>query len=69
MRVPAADIRKRHFESDVALDQLRDLLEMVAEGRLRILGAILGLVLQRIGGLEHLHRFEHVFAGAVNDVS
>src|SRR5262245_59704789 len=41
VRVPAACLRERHFETDIRLDELRDLAERLAVGRPRIVGAVL----------------------------
>ena len=45
VRVPAADVRERDLEADVGLDELRDLLQRLAERRARIVGAVLRLIL------------------------
>ena len=68
VRVPPAHVGERDLESDVALDELRDLLEALAELRLRIVRTVLRLVLLRIRRAQHLHRLEHLLPGAVDEV-
>ena len=67
VRVPAADIRERDLEADVGLDELRDLSERLAERRARVVGAVLRLILRRVGDLQHLHRVERVSTGAAQN--
>ena len=65
VRVPAAEVGERDLEADVRFGQLRDLPERLAERAAWIVGAVLGLVLRRIGHLEHLDRVERLTARAV----
>ena len=68
MRVPAAGFGERDLEPDVGLHQLRDLAQRLAVAGARVLRAVLGLVLLRIGGLEHPDRVEGLAAGFVQDL-
>ncbi len=52
VRVPAAELRECDLEADVGLRELRDLLQRLAERAARVLGAVLGLVPRRVGGLQ-----------------
>ena len=52
VRVPAAEFGERDLESEVRLDQLRDLLHRFAERRARILGAVGRHVAAGIGALR-----------------
>jgi hypothetical protein len=68
MRVPAANVGEGGFNAEVGLEQLGDLLHVVAEFvEVGIVDAGAGLVLGRIGGAEHLDGFEGLFAGGVED--
>ena len=65
VRVPAADIGERHFQSDIGFDQSRDLLQALAESAARILRAIRRHVALLLDGLHDLHGAERLLAGAV----
>ena len=68
MRVPSADIGKRSLNAEVRLEQLSDLLHVVAEFGVGILDAGGGLVLGGIGVAQHLDGVKCLFAGGVKDV-
>ena len=65
--IPSANVGKRNLHSQVRLDELRQLLQAVAEPAARILRARSGLVLGGIGGLQHFHRIESFLPRAVKD--
>ena len=65
MVIPAADVGKRDLHAEVRLDELRELLQAVAETATRIIRAGRGLVLRWIGRLQHLHRIEGLLARAM----
>ena len=65
MMVPSANIGKRHLHAQVRLDKLRELPQAVAKASLGIIGAGRGLVLRRVGGLQHLHRVKRFFTRAM----
>jgi hypothetical protein len=65
MRVPAADVGEGRFDAEVGLEQLRDLLHVVAEFVVGIFDAGGRLVLGRVGVAQHLDGFEGFFAGGV----
>ena len=52
VRVPTANVGKRDLEPDVRLDQLRNLAQVLAERRPRIVGVVLRDVLLRVRRLE-----------------
>jgi hypothetical protein len=60
MRIPAPDIGEGHFEPNIRLDELRDLLKPLSERRTRIRGAVGRPILQRIGGAQQFYRIEHL---------
>ncbi len=68
MRIPSANIGKRDLESDIGLDQLSDLQQPLAELASRILRAVSRCVFLRIRSFQHLHRFEHLASGTVNEI-
>ena len=68
MRVPSTHVGEGDLEADVRLDQLGDLAQMLTKRGPRVLRAVARDVLLRIGGLEDLHRLEHVAASGVDHV-
>ena len=68
VRVPTAHVSKRDFESNVRLDQLRDLQQVLTKGRARILHASGSFVLLRIGCTQNFERLEHLGAAAVYQI-
>src|SRR6266545_3280691 len=68
MRVPPADIGECDLQTDISLDELRDLQQTLAELRLRIVGAVSRHVFLRIRRFEHLHRVEHLATRAVYEL-
>ena len=67
VRVPAANLGERDFESDIRFRELRDLLQRLTERRTRILGAVLGLIPGWIERLQHLDRAECVVSRGIQD--
>ena len=63
MRVPPAAIGEGDLDANIRLDQLRNLQERLAEPARRVVGAVLGTILRRIGALEHLYGFESLARG------
>ena len=63
--VPATDVGEGRFDAEVGLQELSDLLERVAEGRVGIGDVSGGLVACGVGGLEHADGFEGLLAGAM----
>ncbi len=63
--VPAADVGEGDLNSEIRFDQLRELLEAVAEVSAGIVGGRGGLVFRRIGRSQHLYRVESFLTGAV----
>ena len=48
VRVPPADVGKRHFDAEVGFDELSDLLQGLTERARRIIGAVLGRVQSKV---------------------
>ncbi len=67
MGVPAADVGEGGLDAEVGLHELRDLLEVVAEGRVGVDDAGGGLIVRRVGGLEHADGLEGLLPGAVEN--
>ena len=58
MGIPAAHVHERDLETEVGLDELRDLEHVLAQPAARIVGAVGGAMAGRIGLLEQLERLE-----------
>jgi hypothetical protein len=65
VRVPTADVGKGGFEAEVGLEQLGNLLHVVGEAVIRIVGVGRGLIVGGVGGAQHLDRFKGGVAGRV----
>ena len=63
--VPASDIGEGHLHAEIRLDQLRQLLQAVAEVSLGIVRIGRRRVVRGIDGLQRLDRVEGFLAGAV----
>ena len=68
VRVPSANVGKRHLEPHAAPDELRDLPQALAERRPRILRAVRREVALRVGRLEQLDRLEHLAPRGMHQV-
>src|SRR5262245_19818604 len=65
--VPSANICERNLDTQVRLDQLRQLPEAVAERAPWIVRTLCGRVLCRIGCLQHLHRIKGLASRAMQN--
>src|SRR5262245_44391353 len=66
--VPSADVGERDLQTNIRFDELRDLTQMLAERRPRILRAVARNILLRIRRFENLHGLEHLSARPVYGV-
>ena len=58
VRIPATDIGEGGLDTEIGLEQLRNLHQVFGEGAAGVLCAGVGLVVGRIGGAEHFDGFE-----------
>src|ERR1700730_1488830 len=65
--VPAARIHEAHFQSDVAFDELRDLLQRLPDAVLWILRAVFRLETRGIGLAQHFNSFKCLRPGAAHN--
>ena len=65
--IPLARFGERDLEPDVRLHELRDLTQRLAEGRARVLRAVLGLIALRVRGAQLANGVEGVPAGLGED--
>ena len=65
--VPASYVGEGYLHSEVRFDQLRQLLQAVAEASLGIICVGRGRVVRGVGGFQHLDRVESFLPGAVQD--
>src|ERR1700691_1035403 len=65
--VPPSDIGECYLNSEICLDQLRQLFQAVAKASFRIVRIGGGRVVRGIGGFQRFDRVEGVLAGAVQD--
>ena len=63
--VPAADVGKSDLHAEIGFDQLRELLQAVAETALGIVGVGCGRVLRCVGSFQRLDRVESFRAGSM----
>src|ERR1700722_9351428 len=67
MRVPSTDVSERSLNAEVRLEQLSDLLHVVAEFVVGIFDAGSRRVLRRVGVVQHLNRLKSFFASRMED--
>ncbi len=67
MRIPSADLGKRHFHADIRFDQPGDLLQILTESSTRIFCAVGRCVALLLNRLHDLHGAEGLAAGAVEN--
>ena len=67
--IPAADLGKSDFDTDVSLDHLGDLHEGTTKRAVRIHGTVSRRILRRVGGLQHPDGVEGILAVAVKQVA